>query len=95
MCSDANAVRISTSWCEDGMEGVVFNPPGLKFECNNFPYVLTCLLDAATVLIWVHQLHQCGVNINIPNEQAGVVVASVKHARIQMSPPSIISRGVI
>jgi len=52
MCVDSNDVRVSSDWCEGGLQGMQLSPPGVQLDCNYWPYVLTCLLDAGAVLLW-------------------------------------------
>jgi len=53
MCSDANDVRISSSWCNSGLEGIQLSPPGTEPHCNYINYVGTCLGEAGNFLLWL------------------------------------------
>jgi len=53
MITDANDVRASSTWCEDGMAGVQLSPPDIKVICSYIPYIITCLMDAVAGVVWL------------------------------------------
>jgi len=50
MCLDSNDVRVSSSWCSKGLTGL---QTSTSVKCGYFPFILTCLMDAASFAIWV------------------------------------------
>jgi len=52
MCSDANDVRISSSWCNEGLQGLQLSPAGVTVNCNYTPYAGTCLGEAGNFIVW-------------------------------------------
>jgi len=53
MIRDANNVRQSNNWCNEGQKGMEKIPPDVKIECNYLPFVITCLLDAVAFSVWL------------------------------------------
>jgi len=53
MITDANDVRVSSTWFEDGMAGIQLFPPDVKVICSYIPYVITCLMDAVAGVVWI------------------------------------------
>jgi len=49
---DGNDLRISNSWCNDGLQGIVFQGSD-QFSCAYTPYIILCLLDITAVVIWI------------------------------------------
>ncbi len=55
MCNDANDVRLSSAWCNAGLEGLQLSPPGVKVTCGYMPYIATCLGEAGNFIFWVQE----------------------------------------
>jgi len=50
---DVNDVRISSNWCNDGLTGIIFQPPNTPIKCAYWPFILTAILDLAAIIHWV------------------------------------------
>jgi len=77
MCVDSNDVRVSSDWCEGGLQGMQLSPPGVQLDCNNWPYVLTCLLDAGAVLLWALSVYASVRHVRQHMVTSGLVTRGV------------------
>jgi len=53
MCSDANDVRLSSSWCDGGLQGLELSPSDVGINCSYAPYVSTCLTEVGAMFGWI------------------------------------------
>eukprot|EP00005_Dracoamoeba_jomungandri_P011740 CAMPEP_0174269676 /NCGR_PEP_ID=MMETSP0439-20130205/41845_1 /TAXON_ID=0 /ORGANISM="Stereomyxa ramosa, Strain Chinc5" /LENGTH=239 /DNA_ID=CAMNT_0015358567 /DNA_START=330 /DNA_END=1049 /DNA_ORIENTATION=- len=52
MCWDANSVRVSSSWCDDGVDGISWDPAKPEIECDYKMYIVVVVLEAFASLFW-------------------------------------------
>jgi len=52
MCSDANDVRLSDSWCNAGLDGIKL-PDNTQITCAYLPFAGMCLGEAGLFLVWL------------------------------------------
>jgi len=53
MIIDAGDLKESSSWCRDGLAGLILTPIGIEVTCNYWPYIVTALFDALLIFTWV------------------------------------------
>jgi len=80
MCIDSNAVRVSSDWCQNDLQGIEVSSSvdNVSIICQYEPFVMMCLLDAASVLIWAASTLACSRHIYMENQSPTVVLGHMR-----------------